>query len=178
VNKKSKSKLKAVSIEPLNELNGTSETVIGLLLKDHKAMRVLMKKVKSHRTTPKKTHAAFHLLEKLVRSHVKAEEFSLLKRINEHPKFEDHAKESIEEHHIHEHVLVGISKISDPDRKITQIKIFCELLEDHIDEEEEKLFPRVKKYAALKTRKKMGELFLKRRKETQRKGENLGALRV
>ncbi len=169
-----KSKLKKTS-----ELNVIPDHagIVTLLLKDHKAMRVLMKKIKSQRTTPAKIRAHFSLLEKLVLSHVEAEEFSLLDRIEHHPKFEDHAKESIEEHHIHESVLVGIRHLKDPDRRITQMKIFCELLEDHIDEEEEELFPQFKKYAALSTRKKMGALFLKRRKETHFKGEKLGALK-
>jgi hemerythrin superfamily protein len=153
------------------------EGVITLLLKDHKAMRVLMKKIKSHRTTPAKIRTNFAMLEKLVLSHVKAEEFSLLHFIQHHPKFEDHAKESIEEHHIHESVLAGIRNLKDADRRITQMKIFCELLEDHIDEEEEELFPQFKKYSALSTRKKMGTLFIQRRTKTHSKNENLGALK-
>lgn len=172
---KKKSKLKSVSemnVEP------NPEELIRLLLKDHKAMRVLMKQIKSHRSTPAKVIGHFRLLEKLVRSHVKAEEFSLLIRVNHHPKFADHAKESIEEHHIHESVLKGIADLRDRDRKVTQMKIFCELLKDHIDEEEEDLFPKLKKYAALLTRKKMGTLFMARRTETRRKGERLGSLRT
>ena len=171
---KSKTKLKKTSelhIEP------QAEGVITLLLKDHKAMRVLIKKIKSHRATSAQIKANFLLLKKLVRSHVKSEEFSLLNRINENPKFEDHANESKEEHHIHESVLKGIAQLSSPGRKITQMKIFCELLEDHIDEEEEDLFPKFKKHAALRTRKKMGQLFLKKRIETHQKDEKLGALK-
>ncbi|MBC7742389.1 MAG: hemerythrin domain-containing protein [Bdellovibrionaceae bacterium] len=170
---KSKSKLKVTS-----ELDValSPEGIVTLLLKDHKAMRVLMKKIKSHRAAPAQIRTNFKLLEKLVLSHVKAEEFSLLKRIEHHPKFEDHAKESIEEHHIHESVLVGIRKLKSTDRQLTQIKIFCELLKDHIDEEEEELFPQFKRYSALSTRKKMGTLFIQRRKQTHRPDENLGAL--
>lgn len=171
---KSKSKLKKASqlqIEP------SSEGIVTLLLQDHKAMRVLMKKIKSHRSTPGIIKTNFELLKKLVLSHVKSEEYALLKSIDEHPKFKDHASESIEEHHIHESVLRGIARLKDKDRKITQMKIFCELLKDHIDEEEEELFPQFRKYSALATRKKMGALFLKKRRQTHRPGERLGVLR-
>jgi hemerythrin-like domain-containing protein len=171
--KASKSSLKATSelhIEP------SSEGIVRLLLKDHKAMRVLMKKIKSHRSTPAVVRSNFVLLKKLVQSHVKAEEYALLTNIDEHPKFEDHAKESIEEHHIHESVLRGIAQLKDRDRQVVQMKIFCELLKDHIDEEEEELFPQFRKYAALATRKKMGALFIAKRKATRRKGEHLGVL--
>ncbi len=171
---KSKSRLKQTS----EMKTGTPVlNVIKLLLKDHRAMRVLIKKIKSHRAKAPQIKVHFRLLEKLVRSHVAAEEFALLSRIDHHPKFEDHAKESTEEHRIHDHVLLGIARLQDADRKITQMKIFCELLEDHIDEEEEDLFPSFKKYSALKTRKKMGALFLKRRRDTHRAGEKLGSLK-
>ncbi len=172
--RKIKSKLKTTSEL---DVTPTAAGVISLLLKDHEAMRVLMKKIKSHRATPAQIKSNFILLEKLVRSHVKAEEFSLLKRLEHHPKFEDHSKESIEEHHIHESVLIGIRNLKNADRKLTQIKIFCELLKDHIDEEEEELFPQFKRYSALSTRKKMGALFIKRRKETHRPDEHLGVMK-
>ncbi|MBC7421514.1 MAG: hemerythrin domain-containing protein [Bdellovibrio sp.] len=170
---KKKSRLKKTSelhVEP------SAEGVVKLLLKDHEAMRVLMKQVKSHRATPAKIYKSFELLEKLVLSHVKAEEYSLLNRIDHHPKFEDHAKESIEEHNIHENILKGIRRLRDQDRKITQMKIFCEMLKDHIDEEEEELFPQFKKYSATSTRKKMGTLFLRRREQTRLNGEHLGSM--
>jgi hemerythrin superfamily protein len=171
---KKKSQLKITS-----ELSGESnpEGIVRLLLKDHKAMRVLMKKIKSQRATPASIRTHFILLKKLVLSHVKAEEYALLKSIEQHPKFEDHAKESIEEHHIHKSVLAGIERLKDNDRKLTQMKIFCELLKDHIDEEEEEIFPQFRKYAALSTRKKMGALFLKKRQQTHRQGEKLGVLK-
>lgn len=170
---KSKSRLKKTSelhLEP------NTEGVIKLLLKDHQAMRVLMKKIKSHRAKPTEIYKKFDLLEKIVLSHVKAEEYALLNRIDHHPKFEDHAMESIEEHNIHDNILKGIHRLRDQTRKVTQMKIFCEMLKDHIDEEEEELFPQFKKYSARSTRKKMGALFLTRRKQTRLNEKGLGAL--
>lgn len=49
-------------------------------------------------------------------------------------------------------------------------------LEHHLEEEEEDLFPRFKKYVATSTRKKMGDLFLKKRKATRKNKKPLGAL--
>jgi hypothetical protein len=150
--------------------------VVPLLLKDHKAMRALIKKVRSKRATPAAVKRSFHLLEMLVQSHMASEEVALLDHLKTHPKFEDHARESWEEHRIHEQILRGIHALSDLNRVLTQMKIFCEILEDHLDEEEQDLFPQYKEYFALSTRKKAGRKFLKKRLKTSRHSKRLGAL--
>jgi hypothetical protein len=166
-------KLQKVANQPQHP---SSQSVVSLLLKDHRAMRSLMEKIKSPRSNPPNILSAFKKLEKLVYSHMRAEETSLLFRISEHEIFEDEAMEGIEEHKIHELVMENIHRLRDQERKITHIKIFCEFLEHHLDEEEEDLFPAFKKHTALSTRKKIGAIFLKKRKATKRKGEKLGAL--
>ncbi len=154
----------------------TAANVITLLLRDHRALRALMKEVRSKRATHAQTVSSFRKLEKLVSSHVAAEEKALLTRIKDHPKFEHESMEGIEEHEIHRVVVAGIHQVSDPQRKLIRMKIFCEILEQHLDEEQEELFPKFKKYAALSTRKKIGQDFLKTRKATRRNSEKLGAL--
>lgn len=150
--------------------------IISLLLKDHRAMRELMAKVKSKRSTPSVIVSSFKKLEKLVLSHVKAEERALFEKLTDHPKFKAEAIEGTEEHEIHRTILAGIHQVSDHSRKLIRMKIFCEILEHHLHEEEEDLFPAFKKYAALSTRKKIGGEFMKVRKASRRPGERLGAL--
>jgi hemerythrin superfamily protein len=167
-----KSKLQTIA----NQAQPSDRNVVALLLKDHRAMKSLMKKIKSPHAQPAKVFSLFKKLEKLVYSHMRAEETSLLHRLEGHEKFEDEVDEGVEEHKIHELVMGNIHKLKDKDRKVTHIEIFCEFLEHHLKEEENELFPMFNKYAALSTRKKMGATFLKRRKATKRKGEKLGAL--
>ena len=154
-----------------------SEDVVALLLKDHEAMRDLMAKVKSPRSTNARIRRAFSTLVKLVDSHMKAEEASLLTKIVDHPLFEDEAEEGYEEHRIHELVIANVRKLGSSARAIVQIKIFCEFLEHHLDEEEEDLFPRFKNYAATSTRKKIGARFLAKREATRRNKRPIGALK-
>ncbi|MCC7459965.1 MAG: hemerythrin domain-containing protein, partial [Proteobacteria bacterium] len=168
-----KTKLQQVA----NRSQPMDQNVVALLLKDHRAMKKLMATIKSPRSKAAKIFSNFKKLEKLVHSHMRAEETSLLHKLEGHNKFDDEVEEGIEEHHIHESVISGIHRLRDQGRKITQIKIFCEFLEHHLKEEETELFPMFNKYAALSTRKKMGATFMKRRKATQpRKGQKLGAL--
>ncbi len=153
-----------------------AHSIVKLLLADHKKLRSLMKKVKSHRAKDSQIISAFKELEKVVTSHVTAEENTFFKVIKDHPKFEHAVLEGYEEHRVHEYVLRGIHKVSDHDRRVQQMKIFCEVLEHHLDEEEEKVFPRFKKYAAMSTKKTMGRAFLRVRKKTNR-GPKTGATR-
>ena len=168
-----KSKLQKVALEA----HAMDKNVVALLLKDHRAMKKLMGKIKSPRSKTAQIFSAFKKLEKLVHSHMRAEETSLLHKLKGHEKFEDQVEEGIEEHKIHETVIAGIHRLKDKDRKKTQIKIFCEFLEHHLEEEETELFPQFNKYAALSTRKKMGATFMKRRKATHSsKAPQMGAL--
>lgn len=170
-----KSKLSRVAAE---SEAATTHGIIKLLLADHKLMRSLMKQVKSKHASDAKIVAAFRELEAVVTSHVAAEERSFLSVVRDHEKFEDVALEGFEEHRVHETVLAGIRRVRAKDRKLQQMKIFCEILEHHLDEEEEKLFPRFKKFAAASTRRKIGERFLKVREATaDAKSDRRGAAR-
>lgn len=151
--------------------------IITLLLKDHQAMKELMvalKEAKQNRTR----FSIFKKLEKLVHSHMIAEEKALLNHIKDNPKLEDEAVEGIEEHEIHRVVISSIHRVKDPDRRYVRMKSFCEILEHHLREEEEELFPKYKMNTAATTRRKVGRAFLKTRKKSNRNKEDLGALEL
>lgn len=154
----------------------TSEGIVTLLLKDHRAMKELMSDLKTPRFTNRQRFAVFAKLEKLVHSHMIAEESALLEKIKDNPKFEDDAVEGLEEHEIHRVVIASIHRVKHADRRFVRMKSFCEILEHHLREEEEDLFPKFKKYTAKSTRRKIGKRFLKARIQSSDKGENLGAL--
>lgn len=150
--------------------------IIGLLLKDHEEMRKLMAKIESHRSSTTLIKRKFKALRLLVTSHMAAEETGLINYLKQHPKFEDEARESYEEHRIHEHIFLGIAKLKETERILSQMKIYCEMLEHHLKEEEKDLFPAYKKYFYLSSRKKAGAKFFKKRVETARGKKKLGAL--
>jgi hemerythrin superfamily protein len=152
--------------------------IVYLLLKDHTAMKKLMATIKSQRSSDAKIKSTYKKLIQIVRSHVKAEERTLLNLIKTHPRFKDMSTESYEEHRVHEYVIHGIAGNKEPNSKVEQMKAFCEILEHHLKEEERDLFPRFKKYAAKSTRQKLGKRFLKVRQATKSSTENLGAARV
>lgn len=152
--------------------------VVDLLLKDHRAMKLLMSRIRSPKRTSTQIISTFNKLKKLVKSHVAAEEYGLLRVIMDHPRFESNAHEGYEEHRVHEYILNGIQTVTDPKRKAEQMKAFCEILEHHLEEEEEELFPRVKKLLAKSSGEKLGKRFLRKRKQTRNQKEKLGASKV
>ncbi len=168
-----RSKLEKVS----NQKDMSPHSIVKLLLADHRLLRDLMKKVKSQKATPAQVKKSFKELKAQVESHVTAEEKTFLELIKDHPSFEDHALESREEHRVHEYVFAGIKKVKDKDRKIEQMKIYCEMLEHHLDEEEEDLFPRFKRLFATSTSKKAAVNYSKVRKITDTTKKNRGATR-
>ena len=151
--------------------------IIKLLIADHKLLRSLMKKVKSNKATQSQKIISFKELEKTVHSHVKAEENSFFKLIKENPKFHDMVFEGYEEHRVHETIFKGIHRVSDKARRVQQMEIYCEMLEHHLHEEEEDLFPRFIKYSARSTRKKIGQKFLEIRKKSNKTKTERGASR-
>lgn len=168
-----RSKLEKVSDQKEISAHG----IIKLLLADHKLLRDLMKKIKSQKATPNQVKKSYQDLKAQVQSHVKAEEKTFLDLIKNHPSFEDHALESREEHRVHEYVFSGIAKVKDPERKVEQMKIYCEILEHHLDEEEEDLFPRFKKIFATSTNKKAAVNYSKVRKHTDTSKKKRGSTR-
>lgn len=172
--------MKKTPLQKIAQADNQSQSahgIIKLLIADHKLMRDLMKKIKSKQATPAQIKSAYKELIKTVASHVTAEEKTFLSLIKDNPVFEDMALEGYEEHRVHETVINGIKKVKDQKRQIEQMKIFCEILEHHLDEEEEDLFPRFRNYAAKATKKKIGKKFLAVRKKTNKTGKNKGATR-
>ncbi len=168
-----KSKLQKVSAQA----ETSPYSIVKLLLEDHKLLRKLMDQVKSQKASPAQVKKMFFELKKVVQSHVKAEERTFLALIKDHPAFEDHALESYEEHRVHEMIFAGIAKTSKPERKLEQMKIYCEILEHHLDEEEEDLFPKFKKIFASSTQKKAGKNYLEVRKKSAKVLKQRGAAR-
>lgn len=156
----------------------SAHSIVKLLLEDHRLLRKLMEEVKSQRATPAGVRKKFSELEAVVASHVKAEEKTFLALVKDHPAFEDHALESYEEHRVHDMIFAGIRKTRDVKRKTEQMKIYCEILEHHLDEEEEDLFPRFKRLFASSTQKKAGRNYLTVRKKTAKVLKNRGAARL
>jgi len=169
--KKRKAQIPNLKAASQSDIEKDSQGVVTQLLKDHKKMKALMKKIKSPRTSNAACEKTYKVLKMILDAHVKAEEISLLNVLKEHEKFDDMAQEGAEEHRLHETVIGQIDRTKDLKIKCVRIKIYCEMLEHHLKEEEEDLFPAFIKYTARSTRRKMGAVFRKERQKRKNSKE-------
>ncbi len=157
-----KSKLRKIADSNMEE---ASKGIVQLLVNDHKKIRSLMDKIKSQKSSDDTVIETFEELVKLVEIHVTAEEKTFLTLIKDNPKFHDMVLEGYEEHRVHENIVSNINDVKDKERRAQQMKIYCEMLEHHLEEEEEDLFPKFQEYAALKTRKKIGQNYIDKKED-------------
>ena len=139
-----------------------------VLIEDHVALRKLMKQVKSSRLAPAKKEKALLLFFDLLDSHTEAEEMSLYKVRKENEWLRPDILEGLQEHRIAEELMVKIKRTKNPDLRQAKIKVLCDYVKHHLDEEEEKLFPHFEKTISAAQSKKLQKMYLSIRQKTQK----------
>jgi hemerythrin-like domain-containing protein len=110
------------------------------LKKDHKEVKGLLKKLKDS-SGEKQREDLFSQLKMEIKPHLKAEEKAFYPALTKEKDSKEDALESIEEHHVTELVMNELEKLGkSEDRWLAKMKVFAELVEHHIEEEEGKLF--------------------------------------
>lgn len=118
-----------------------------LLMADHKKMKMLVKQVAS--TTEKmaaKRKKLFGAIKHEAKLHEKIEEKYLYAILRKNKKSKPNALEHFEEVALMEHLIKQLSSTSTRTEKWTaKFKVFQELTDHHIKEEEEEKFPEARK---------------------------------
>ncbi len=113
------------------------KTITEALIDHHGEMRKLVKEIK---TDPSR----FILLKKHLDVHHELEEDLLLSKLNVRKEINDVSLESQEEHFVLNILLLDLADFpKDNSRWMVKFKVFEEILEDHLSEEEDDLFPEV-----------------------------------
>lgn len=116
-----------------------------LLKKDHVEVKGILGQL-TETNKPKKREELFHTLRLALVPHMKAEESTFYPPLMKEKEAREDAMEGLEEHHVSEMVLKELEKMpKDDDRWQAKIKVFKELVEHHIEEEEGKIFKSAKK---------------------------------
>lgn len=112
------------------------------LVGDHNTIKDLLEKIIDPSETSLKSRSKFfqQLKEELV-PHMKSEEIAYYPVLNAKRESHEKALESLEEHHVAELVLAELDKVN-PDEDIWKAKatVLYEILNHHIDEEEDVIF--------------------------------------
>lgn len=136
-----------------------SQDILKIILEDHKPLKECIEVLKDEDAKVSEKKNAFSEFVPLLLTHAEAEEKTLYAVM----KKEDFRMESFEgetEHAIAERLIQEVKAAKDKDQWCAKAKVLAELVEHHIEEEEEELFPDFRKDSSLEERKEIGESYL------------------
>lgn len=135
--------------------------IIQLILEDHKPLKELieiMKDTEKHDILERTN--AFEEFAPLLTVHAKAEERSLYVHMKSEEDMTEEGLEGDVEHGLADQLVHEIRATEDEDLWSAKVKVLAELVEHHIEEEEEEQFPEFKKQADAEVRSELGQQYL------------------
>ncbi len=138
--------------------------VVELILRDHKPLKKLIKILKNAEGTFAKKRPAFAEFAELLMAHAKPEEQSLYVHMKEGTELRSEGFEGDTEHAIADQLVEEIKELTnDRDEWMAKVKVLAELVEHHIEEEEEDMLPDVRKEFGAEERAQIGKEYLRLR---------------
>lgn len=134
--------------------------IVNLILEDHKPLKELIKVMKDSDKSHEERFGAFEEFAPTLIAHAKPEEETLYVYMKGDEELKEEGCEGDVEHMIADQLVEEIKRATDKDMKAAQIKVLAELVEHHIEEEEEELLPDFKKESEADVRAQLGNKFL------------------
>lgn len=134
--------------------------IVNIILEDHKPLKKLIEVMKDSDRTADERFRAFKEFAPTLVAHAKPEEEILYTYMKKEDQLREEGFEGDVEHQIADQLLEEIKRTTDEDLRSARIKVLAELVEHHIEEEEEELLPNFKKYSEQKVRFDLGNRFL------------------
>ena len=156
-------------------------SIVDAIIEDHKALKQLAKILKDEKEELSTKRLAFKLFRSLLKSHSDSEEDALYS-ISKHLRgLKTKTEEGFVEHDVANELL---AKIKTPTARSNtthwkaQVQVLAELVEHHLEEEEDDLLPAIRKKVNLKVQIRAGQRFISLRKKSQGKvtARNAGIL--
>jgi hypothetical protein len=130
------------------------KTITKALIDHHDEMRKLVKEITKDPTR-------FITLKKHLDIHHELEEDLLLNKLNGKKEIKDKSLESQEEHFVLNILLLDLADFpKDNPRWMVKFKVFEEILDHHLSEEEEDLFPKAEKILTKEIQSESGAKFI------------------
>lgn len=126
-----------------NFLSG-EEGILATILEDHKPLKELIRVMKDLEKPFEERERAFMDFAPLLLTHAKAEEESLYAYLKTVAELKTEGFEGQAEHNIADQLCEEIKRTDDRDALSARIKVLAELVEHHIEEEENVMFPEIR----------------------------------
>jgi hemerythrin-like domain-containing protein len=140
--------------------------IVDIIYADHKPLKRLIKILTSEKPIADKRRA-YEEFAPLLLAHAKPEEQSMYAHMHEKEDLNGDAYEGETEHDIADQLMSDIASLEtgDEDEWEAKVKVLGELVEHHIEEEEEDMLPELKKELTDEERSHIGEEFLRLKAE-------------
>jgi hemerythrin superfamily protein len=149
----------------------TETDIIQLILEDHKALKELIEVMKDSEKNFLERSAAFEEFAPLLVTHAKPEEESLYVFMKDDEDLRENGFEGDVEHALADQMIEEIKRTEDDeDLWSARVKVLAEMVEHHIEEEEDEMLPDVKKHSKAEDRARLGEQYLKLRAKYEAMG--------
>ncbi len=143
-----------------------SNDIIDLILKDHVPLKELIAVLKNPDAEFSTKHRAFNEFAPLLISHAESEQKSLYSRMKDENALRKEAFEGDVEHALATQLIEAVQhSMNDEDQWMAEVKVLAEIVEHHIDEEEDEMLKKVKKEFDSETRYIIGQEYLNFRSE-------------
>jgi hemerythrin-like domain-containing protein len=126
-----------------NFLN-TDPNILSTILEDHRPLKELIEVMKDLDLKFEDRQKAFADFAPLLVTHAKAEEQSLYKYLKQVAELKTDGYEGQTEHNIADQLCEEIKRTTEEDEMSARIKVLAELMEHHIEEEENDMFPTIR----------------------------------
>ena len=134
--------------------------IIELILDDHVALKKLIKIMKDDDAEIGEKYAAFGEFAPLLTIHAKPEEQTLYVDMKEEEEQKLDGLEGDVEHALADQLVNELKMETDDDLFEAKVKVLAELVEHHIEEEEEEMLPEYRKNTDIEKRRELGLQFL------------------
>ena len=148
------------------------QDIVAVIKEDHKPLKELLAIMKDSDTDLSKRKQAFSEFAPLLLTHAKAEEIALYDFMKTERELRQSAFEGDTEHGLADQMCEEIKRTEDVDQLAARIKVLAELVEHHIQEEENTILPKVQANSDAKTLMALTETYIKVQSEIIAEGQN------
>ncbi len=134
--------------------------IVDLILEDHKPLKELIEVMKDTDNSLAERKSAYEEFAPLLAKHAKPEEQILYVHMKRDKRLRTEGFEGDVEHVLAEQLVDETKNTADEELWSARVKVLAELVEHHIEEEEEELLPKFRKFSTREDRVAMGIEFL------------------
>lgn len=169
-----KSKGKMSQAKPIKVLarksREPSDDIISMILEDHQALKQLIQVMKDTDIDLDERQNAFEEFAPRLTVHAKPEEKTMYTFMKDDEDLREQGFEGDVEHSLADQLAEEIRRTNDEDLWTARVKVLAELVEHHIQEEEDVLLPDFKKHSGEENRADLGREFIRLKQELEDMG--------